>query len=361
MTTNLTSIADLMNQAESGDSNNGFDQYAIDTIQPDPNQPRKTFDEKSLNEMAETMKVHGVMQPIVIRKVDDGFMIVAGERRWRAAQIAGLTEIPAVEREISEDALLALQLIENLQRDDMPPLEEAEALERMRKEFKLSGSEVAKAIQKTPAYVSLRRKLLKLPDPVKALAESGATKDAETLSLLGDLWHLDPDRADYYINDPSAINRSTLRSEVKQAKEADQPTKVENSELPQEVSNPSGGLDSLPNENGDYDDLGGSKGAEDQLPMLDEETSGSEEMEEEAQEPSEPAKSGPLSSVISTDKLGFLVELTDLASKDEPVTGYLITDEDTPCGHIRIESLDGEQGLYDCNNYNVCIKGAYEK
>ncbi len=360
MNENLTSIAALMNQAESGENNNGFNLYAIDAIQPDPNQPRKTFDEKSLKEMAETMKEHGVMQPIVIRKVDDGFMIVAGERRWRAAQLADLTEIPAVEREVSEDALLALQLIENLQRDDMPPLEEAEALETMRKKYKMSGSDVAKAIQKTPAYVSLRRKLLKLPEPVKALAESGETKDAETLSLVGDLWHLNPERADYYLSDLEAINRTTLRDEVKKAKEANK----EPQEPPQEpsvtTSQPSGGLDSLPTENGDYDDLGGSQSAESQYPMIDGEISGSEEGEEE-QESKKPAKKGVLSDVVPTDKLGFLVELTDLVSKDDPVTGYLITDVDTPCGHILIETLDGEQGQYDCNNYNVCIKGAYEK
>ena len=148
--------------------------------------------------------------------------------------------------------------------------------------------------------------------------------------------------------------------EVKKAKEANK----EPQEPPQEpsvtASQPSGGLDSLPTENGDYDDLGGSQSAESQYPMIDGEISGSEEGEEE-QEYKKPAKKGVLSDVVPTDKLGFLVELTDLVSKDEPVTGYLITDVDTPCGHILIETLDGEQGQYDCNNYNVCIKGAYEK
>src|SRR5216117_2883109 len=104
----------------------------IDRILPNSQQPRKNFDEASLNELANSIREHGVVQPIVVRALEDGFFqLVAGERRWRAAQRAGLLRIPAVIREASEHASLEIALIENLQREDLNPIEEAEAYERL--------------------------------------------------------------------------------------------------------------------------------------------------------------------------------------------------------------------------------------
>lgn len=353
----ISNIAELMGEAENAGN---FKEYPIADIQPDPNQPRKTFDEDSLNDMAVTMKEYGVLQPIVIRPVDDGYMIVAGERRWRAAGIAELEKIPAIVREVEPETLTALQLIENLQRDDMPPLEEAEAIEAMMNDFGMTGSAVARAIGKKPAYVSLRKKLLSLPEEVRDLAVNGTTKDAETLGMLGDLWELDPERADYYIANPDEINRATLRQEVKRAKSEDAPQQPQEPKVT--VSQPSGGLDSLPNEDSDYDDLGGSQSSNegDSFPLETQEQGEEEGPDIDQEEQEATGGSSVLSNNITVDEIGFMVELVDLAS-NEAVRGYLITDKETPCGQIWIETEDGEQGLYDCNNDNVCIKGAFKK
>ena len=122
----------------------------IDRILPNSHQPRKNFDEASLNELADSIREHGVVQPIVVRALEDGFFqLVAGERRWRAAQRAGLLRIPAVIREASEHASLEIALIENLQREDLNPIEEAQAYERLITEFGMTQEEVARRVGKT--------------------------------------------------------------------------------------------------------------------------------------------------------------------------------------------------------------------
>src|SRR5262249_47734539 len=121
----------------------------VDRILPNSHQPRKNFEEEALNELANSIREHGVVQPIVVRQLEDGFFqLIAGERRWRAAQHAGLTRIPAVIRDASEHAALELALIENLQREDLNPLEEAEAYARLVADFGLTQEEVAKRVGK---------------------------------------------------------------------------------------------------------------------------------------------------------------------------------------------------------------------
>ncbi len=113
-------------------------------------QPRRDFDEQALNELAASVKKYGVMQPVIIRPIEDGnFEIIAGERRWRAAKIAGLDTIPAVTKEIDDQTALAMALMENIQRENLNPLEEAEALQRLKDEFKLKNKEVAEVVGKT--------------------------------------------------------------------------------------------------------------------------------------------------------------------------------------------------------------------
>src|SRR5262249_40579328 len=140
----------------------------IDRILPNSHQPRKTFDEGALGELADSIREHGVVQPIVVRPLDDGFFqLIAGERRWRASQRAGLSRVPAVVREAAENDVLELALIENLQREDLNPIEEAQAYERLITEFGLTQEEVARRVGKNRATVANMLRLLRLPPEVQ--------------------------------------------------------------------------------------------------------------------------------------------------------------------------------------------------
>ena len=140
----------------------------IEQVLPNAHQPRKSFDEESLNELAESIRAHGVVQPIVVRPLQDGFFqLIAGERRWRASQRAGLTKIPAVVRESGDNAALEIALIENLQREDLNPIEEAQAYERLISEFGLTQEEVARRVGKNRATIANMLRLLRLPAEVQ--------------------------------------------------------------------------------------------------------------------------------------------------------------------------------------------------
>src|SRR5207237_5383431 len=140
----------------------------IDRILPNAHQPRKNFDDDALNELANSIREHGVVQPIVVRPLDDGFFqLIAGERRWRASQRAGLSRIPAVIREAGEHAALELALIENLQREDLNPIEEAQAYERLIVDFGMTQEEVAQRVGKNRATVANMLRLLRLPPEVQ--------------------------------------------------------------------------------------------------------------------------------------------------------------------------------------------------
>jgi ParB family chromosome partitioning protein len=141
-------------------------------IQPGKFQPRRAMDEERLAELAASIKAQGLIQPIVVRAVGaQRFEIIAGERRWRAAQLAGLTEIPALVREVRDQAVMAMTLIENIQRENLSPLEEAQALQRLIAEFKHTHQQVADAIGRSRASVSNLLRLLELPEPIKQLLE----------------------------------------------------------------------------------------------------------------------------------------------------------------------------------------------
>ena len=140
----------------------------IDRILPNSQQPRKNFDEEALNELADSIREHGVIQPIVVRALEDGFFeLVAGERRWRAAQRVGLFRIPAVIRQTTVHAALEIALIENLQREDLNPIEEAEAYERLITEFGMTQEEVARRVGKNRTTVANMLRLLRLPPEVQ--------------------------------------------------------------------------------------------------------------------------------------------------------------------------------------------------
>jgi ParB family transcriptional regulator, chromosome partitioning protein len=140
----------------------------IDRILPNSQQPRKSFDEESLEELAGSIRQHGVVQPIVVRPLEDGFFqLIAGERRWRASQRAGLLKIPAVIRQAGEHDTLEIALIENLQRQDLNPLEEAQAYERLIVDFGMTQDEVARRVGKNRATIANMLRLLKLPIEVQ--------------------------------------------------------------------------------------------------------------------------------------------------------------------------------------------------
>jgi ParB family chromosome partitioning protein len=157
----------------------------LDKLRPGKYQPRSRMDESSLQELAESIKAQGLMQPILARPVaGGGHEIIAGERRWRAAMLAGLTDAPVLVREVADEAALAMALIENIQRENLNPLEEAGGLSRLVKEFGLSHQEAAQAVGRSRAAVSNLLRLLQLSKPVQALVMDGALDMGHARALL---------------------------------------------------------------------------------------------------------------------------------------------------------------------------------
>ena len=161
-------------------------ELALDQIQRGRYQPRRDFDAERMRELADSIAAQGVIQPILVRPLGaDRYELIAGERRWRASQQAGLERIPVVVREVSEQAALAIALIENIQRDDLNPLEEAGALRRLLDEFGLSHLQVAEAVGKSRSTVSNLLRLLELEDGVKTLLDEGRLEMGHARALLG--------------------------------------------------------------------------------------------------------------------------------------------------------------------------------
>ena len=157
----------------------------IDQLTPNRQQPRMEVEAANLDELTQSIRVHGVIQPIVVRKTDSGFEIVAGERRWRAAQKAGLLRVPVVVRNVEDDNLLQLALIENIQRENLNPVDEASAYRRLIDELKLSQEEVAIAVGKDRSTIANALRLLRLPDDLKADLAAGLLSVGHARALLG--------------------------------------------------------------------------------------------------------------------------------------------------------------------------------
>jgi ParB family chromosome partitioning protein len=156
----------------------------IDLLTPNPRQPRAFIEEHALDELAQSIRSHGVIQPILARKVDDRYEIVAGERRWRASQRAGLLKVPVVIREVPDEKLLEVALIENIQREDLNPIEEALAYKRLTEEMALSQEAVATAVGKDRATVSNYMRLLRLPTEVRNDLAAGSLSMGHARALL---------------------------------------------------------------------------------------------------------------------------------------------------------------------------------
>jgi ParB family transcriptional regulator, chromosome partitioning protein len=159
---------------------------AVDLIQRGKYQPRRDMDPDSLQELADSIQAQGVMQPIVVRPIADArFEIIAGERRWRATQLAGLHEIPVVIKDVSDEAAIAMALIENIQREDLNPIEEAVSLQRLQQEFELTQQEVATAVGKSRSSVANLLRLMTLQEDVRVLLEHGDLEMGHARALLG--------------------------------------------------------------------------------------------------------------------------------------------------------------------------------
>lgn len=159
---------------------------AIDKIVPDPDQPRRFFDETALNELAESVREHGVVQPIVVTPKGDKYLIVAGERRWRAANKAGLIEVPCIVRSMNDQNRLEISLIENLQRHDLNALETATAYQKLRDQFNMTLEEIGKRLGgKSISAVSNTLRLLKLPKSVQKALFEGRLNEGQARPLIG--------------------------------------------------------------------------------------------------------------------------------------------------------------------------------
>lgn len=172
------------NSVEENDSS--VNKLRIMEIEPNRNQPRKDFDEKALSELAESIEHHGVLQPLVVRPLTNGnYQLVAGERRWRAARIAGLSEVPVIIKELTDEEVIEIAMIENLQREDLNPLEEALGYRYMMDELKITQEQAAEKVGKSRPAVANALRLLKLPDEIQNMVKNNLISPGHARALLG--------------------------------------------------------------------------------------------------------------------------------------------------------------------------------
>lgn len=167
-----------------GDNEKDVFEVSIYDIEPNKNQPRKTFEQEKMDELVESIKQHGIIQPLVVSKEGDLYKIIAGERRWRAARQAGLKKVPIVIRDVSESQSLEIALIENIQREDLNPIEEAEAYSSLMSQFGLSHEQVALKVGKSRPAITNSLRLLNLQADVRKLVEQGVVTGGHAKVLL---------------------------------------------------------------------------------------------------------------------------------------------------------------------------------
>lgn len=180
-----TTVNALQEEAAQADTRE-LQYVPLDLIQRGKYQPRRDMDSTALEELAQSIRAQGVMQPIVVRPIGNArFEIIAGERRWRASQLAGLDKIPAMVREVPDEAAIAMALIENIQREDLNPIEEAVALQRLQQEFQLTQQQVAEAVGKSRVTITNLLRLISLPEEIKTLLSHGDLEMGHARALLG--------------------------------------------------------------------------------------------------------------------------------------------------------------------------------
>lgn len=166
------------------DVTTGVTEMRINDIEPNMGQPRKKFDDEKLMQLSESIKQHGVVQPIIVRKENNGYKIIAGERRWRAARLAGLNVVPVVIKDISDKQVMEIALIENLQREDLNPIEEAEAYEKLISEYKMTQEEISNTVGKSRSAVANSLRLLNLNEKIREYLIEGALSSGHARALL---------------------------------------------------------------------------------------------------------------------------------------------------------------------------------
>ena len=175
----------ITNQTPKQEKSKDVAEVEISKIIPNPNQPRKNFDPEALQELANSISIHGVIQPLVLNRQSDGnYLIIAGERRWRASKLAGLTKVPAVIRDYSEKQIKEIALIENLQREDLNPIEAARAIKQLMEEYKLTQETVAERIGKSRSNIANTLRLLSLYPEVIDMIESGKLSAGHARALV---------------------------------------------------------------------------------------------------------------------------------------------------------------------------------
>jgi len=193
----------------------------IDKIEPNPDQPRNQFDEDTLQELADSIKQYGMLQPILVTPKDDFYEIIAGERRWRAAKQAGLNEVPVMIRKYNENEIVEIALIENIQRDNLNPIEEAMAYKRLLKEFNLKQDEVAERVSKSRTAVTNSMRLLKLNDRVQQMIIDDMISTGHARALLA----IDDPELQYTLANKIFDEKLSVRETEKLVKEIKNPKK----------------------------------------------------------------------------------------------------------------------------------------
>jgi ParB family chromosome partitioning protein len=165
----------------------------LESIVPGPKQPRSHFDEASLQSLADSIRAHGIVQPLLVRRRDGGYELIAGERRWRAAKLAGISRVPVVVKEVPDDNLLEIALIENIQRENLNPIEEAQAYKKLIETVGLTQESLASRVGRDRSYITNYLRLLRLPDDVQQLVKEGRLSTGHARTLLA-LDHVDLQR-----------------------------------------------------------------------------------------------------------------------------------------------------------------------
>ena len=203
----------------------------ISLVSPNKNQPRKEFDETALNELAESIKNYGIISPVIARNNDGFYEIIAGERRWRAAKLAGLKKIPVIVRDYDEQIAAEVALIENIQREDLNPIEEAKAYQRLIDEFSLKQEDIAQKISKSRVFITNSLRLLKLDERVQRMLEDKLISAGHARAILG----VSGDDAQYEIAQQTFHNSLSVREVEKLVKNYGKPASAKKDEEPEAV------------------------------------------------------------------------------------------------------------------------------
>ena len=206
---------------EDAAAKSGVQVMKINEVEPNRDQPRKNFDEDALLELSDSIKQFGVLQPLLVRKRKDYYEIIAGERRWRAAKLAGVKEVPVIEKEYTEQEILEIGLIENIQRENLNPIEEAIAYKRLLEEFNLKQDEVAERVSKSRTAVTNSMRLLKLSDKVQQMIIDDMISTGHARALLA----IDDPELQYTLANKIFDEKLSVRETEKLVKEIKNPKK----------------------------------------------------------------------------------------------------------------------------------------